>query len=94
MITPQDLCQNPELVNRTRPVVAKPVADGSIVSVYRVDSFSQLAQIAAEVHSGDGELLVEPFLPGRELTVAVVGDQVLPVVEIELTTPVFDYTAK
>ncbi|MFI1255453.1 D-alanine--D-alanine ligase [Streptomyces netropsis] len=76
------------------PVVAKPVADGSSVSVYRVDSPSQLAQVAAEVHSGDVELLVEPFLPGREFTVAVVGDQVLPVIEIELTTPMFDYTAK
>ncbi|MDC7336257.1 hypothetical protein PQR15_06725 [Streptomyces lydicus] len=76
------------------PVVAKPVADGSSVSVHRVDSLSQLAQVAAEVRSGEGELLVEPFLPGREFTVAVVGDQVLPVVEIELTTPVFDYAAK
>ncbi|MBP2400641.1 D-alanine--D-alanine ligase family protein [Streptomyces syringium] len=76
------------------PVVAKPVADGSSVSVHRVDSLSQLAQVAAEVHSGDAELLVEPFLPGREFTVAVVGGQVLPVVEIELTTPMFDYTAK
>ncbi|MEU9122254.1 D-alanine--D-alanine ligase [Streptomyces sp. NPDC048506] len=76
------------------PVVAKPVADGSSVSVHRVDSLSQLARVAAEVHSGEGELLVEPFLPGREFTVAVVGDQALPVVEIELTTPVFDYTAK
>ncbi|MFC9229871.1 D-alanine--D-alanine ligase [Streptomyces decoyicus] len=76
------------------PVVAKPAADGSSVSVYRVDSLSQLAQAAAEVRSGGVELLVEPFLPGREFTVAVVGDQALPVVEIELTTPVFDYAAK
>lgn len=76
------------------PVVAKPVADGSSVSVHRVDSLSQLAQIAAELRSEEVELMVEPFLPGREFTVAVVGDQVLPVIEIELTTPVFDYTAK
>ncbi|MEU0009576.1 D-alanine--D-alanine ligase [Streptomyces sp. NPDC006314] len=76
------------------PVVAKPVADGSSVAVHKVDSFPRLVQVAAEVHAGEGELLVEPFLPGREFTVGVVGDQVLPVVEIELTTPVFDYTAK
>ncbi|MEU5211823.1 D-alanine--D-alanine ligase [Streptomyces sp. NPDC020742] len=76
------------------PVVAKPVADGSSVSVHRVDSLSQLARIAAEVGAGDTELMVEPFLPGREFTVAVVGDQALPVIEIELTTPVFDYAAK
>ncbi|MGI5350508.1 D-alanine--D-alanine ligase family protein [Streptomyces sp. CA-250714] len=76
------------------PVVAKPVADGSSVSVHCVESLSQLEQIAAEVRPSDAELLVEPFLPGREFTVAVVGDQVLPVVEIELTTPVWDYAAK
>ncbi|MER5970613.1 D-alanine--D-alanine ligase [Streptomyces sp. NPDC002055] len=76
------------------PVVAKPVADGSSVAVHRVDSLPELARVAAEVHAGAGELLVEPFLPGREFTVAVVGDRALPVIEIELTTPLFDYAAK
>ncbi|WP_438484433.1 D-alanine--D-alanine ligase family protein [Streptomyces sp. S186] len=75
------------------PVVVKPVADGSSVSVHRVDTLAELAQIGAEGSAGD-ELLVEPFLPGREFTVAVVGSQALPVVEILLTTPLFDYTAK
>ncbi len=76
------------------PVVVKPVAGGSSVSVCRVDSLAQLTQVAAEARSGDGALMVEPFLSGREFTVGVVGGQVLPVVEIELTTAVFDYTAK
>ncbi|MEE4419042.1 D-alanine--D-alanine ligase family protein [Streptomyces bugieae] len=76
------------------PVVVKPVADGSSVSVHYVDSLPQLARIVAETRSGEAELMVEPFLPGREFTVAVVGGQALPVVEIELTTSVFDYTAK
>ncbi|MFD7662690.1 D-alanine--D-alanine ligase [Streptomyces sp. NPDC059788] len=90
-------CEIPQDVRRLAgagPVVAKPVADGSSVSVHRVDSLSQLTQVAAEVHRSGVELLVEPFLPGREFTVAVLGDQALPVVEIELTTPVFDYEAK
>ncbi|SHK70512.1 D-alanine--D-alanine ligase family protein [Streptomyces yunnanensis] len=75
------------------PVVTKPVADGSSVSVHRVASLPHLAQVAADVPA-DEELLVEPFLPGREFTVAVVGSRPLPVVEIELTTPLFDYAAK
>ncbi|WP_331755983.1 D-alanine--D-alanine ligase [Streptomyces sp. NBC_01643] len=89
-----DVPEGVERLVAAGPVVAKPAADGSSVSVYRVDSLSQLAQVASKVHSREVELLVEPFLPGREFTVAVVGDQVLPVVEIELTTPVFDYAAK
>ncbi|MDA5286001.1 D-alanine--D-alanine ligase [Streptomyces sp. Isolate_45] len=87
----------PEEVRRlvaAGPVVAKPVADGSSVSVHLVDSLAELALVAAGTGPDGVELLVEPFLPGREFTVAVVGDQVLPVVEIELTTPLFDYTAK
>ncbi|MFG3117771.1 D-alanine--D-alanine ligase [Streptomyces sp. NPDC048197] len=76
------------------PVVVKPVADGSSVSVHYVDSLPQLARVAARTRSGEAELIVEPFLSGREFTVAVVGGEVLPVVEIELTTSVFDYTAK
>ncbi|GAA2072797.1 D-alanine--D-alanine ligase [Streptomyces albiaxialis] len=76
------------------PVVAKPVADGSSVAVHRVDSLPLLERVAAEAHASGGELMVEPFLPGREFTVAVLGDEALPVVEIELTTPLFDYTAK
>ncbi|MGK5543144.1 D-alanine--D-alanine ligase family protein [Streptomyces sp. URMC 127] len=82
------------------PVVVKPVADGSSVSVHRADSLAELtrlvrpAQTVAGEQARDDELMVEPFLPGREFTVAVVGDQALPVVEIELTTPLFDYTAK
>ncbi|GAA0396778.1 D-alanine--D-alanine ligase [Streptomyces luteireticuli] len=85
----------PEEVKRlvaAGPVVTKPVADGSSVSVHRVESLSRLAEVARA--SEGAELLVEPFLPGREFAVAVVGDRVLPVIEIELTTPLFDYTAK
>ncbi|WP_427890068.1 D-alanine--D-alanine ligase family protein [Kribbella sp. GL6] len=68
------------------PVVVKPVADGSSVAVRKVDSLEELR--------ADGEVLVEPFLSGREFTVAVIGATTLPVVEIELTTAVFDYEAK
>ncbi|WP_350274086.1 hypothetical protein [Kribbella sp. HUAS MG21] len=68
------------------PVVVKPVAEGSSVAVRKVDSLDEVR--------GDGEVLVEPFLGGREFTVAVIGTTTLPVVEIELTTAVFDYEAK
>ncbi len=53
------------------PVVVKPVADGSSVSVHYVDSRPQLAQVTAETHSGEAELIVEPFLSGREFTLGV-----------------------
>ncbi|GAA2994794.1 D-alanine--D-alanine ligase [Kitasatospora albolonga] len=76
------------------PVVVKPAADGSSVSVHRVGTEEELERAAADVAERGLEFLVEPFLPGREFTVAVVGGRALPVVEIELTTPLFDYAAK
>nr|BAD60786.1 D-alanyl-D-alanine ligase [Streptomyces lavendulae subsp. lavendulae] len=76
------------------PVVAKPVADGSSVSVHRADSLAELERLAPQMRADGGDLLVEPFLSGREFTVGVVGGQVLPVIEIELSTPLFDYAAK
>lgn len=71
------------------PVVVKPIADGSSVDVRQVRTREELAAITPRT-----DLLVEPFLPGREFTVGVVGDQVLPVVEIELSTAIFDYETK
>ncbi|NIK57438.1 ATP-grasp domain-containing protein [Kribbella shirazensis] len=68
------------------PVVVKPVAEGSSVAVRKVDSLDEVR--------ADDEVLVEPFLSGREFTVAVIGMTTLPVVEIELTTALFDYEAK
>jgi D-alanine-D-alanine ligase len=70
------------------PVVVKPVADGSSVAVRKVDTLDAVRAAA------ESEVLIEPFLGGREFTVAVLGGTTLPVVEIELTTAVFDYQAK
>ncbi|MFG1912709.1 hypothetical protein [Kribbella sp. NPDC048928] len=68
------------------PVVVKPVAEGSSVAV-------RLAHSIEDV-TADSPVLIEPFLSGREFTVAVIGGSPLPVTEIELTTPLFDYEAK
>jgi D-alanine-D-alanine ligase len=73
------------------PVVVKPAAGGSSVSISLVSSAAELLAAAA---SASGELLIEPYLPGREFTVGVLGDEVLPVIEIELSGPLFDYRAK
>ena len=71
------------------PVVVKAPRDGSSVGVYRVDSFAQWAdavrgatRVDREKFGGEGEALVEAFIPGREMTVGVLGGEPLPVVEI------------
>lgn len=71
------------------PVVVKAPRDGSSVGVYRVTEFAQwrdavrkAVAIDREKFGGDGEALVEAFIPGRETTVGILGRVALPVVEI------------
>lgn len=73
------------------PVVVKPLMGGSSVDVALAHTAEELRRLV-ETHAE--ELLIEPYLPGREFTVGVVGDQALPVVEIVLTGPLFDYRSK
>ena len=76
------------------PVVVKPVRQGSSVGVSRVFREADWAA-ALELALGlDVVALVEEFIPGRELTVGVVGGTVLPVIEILAPDGNFDYHAK
>ena len=76
------------------PVVVKPVRQGSSIGVHiGADESRWLASYSdALVHGG--EVLVESFIEGSELTVGLVGDQVLPVLEIRAPKGFYDYQAK
>jgi D-alanine-D-alanine ligase len=81
-----------------RPYVLKPVNEGSSVGVAIVtDDGNYGSPIGREV---DGpwrhfeQLLAEPFIRGRELTVAVVGDEPLCVTELKPVAGFYDYDAK
>ena len=75
------------------PVVIKPINNGSTIGVVFVDeSTSEIPML--EVWENETALLVESYIPGRELTVGVLGDRSLAVTEIVLSTPIFDYHAK
>ncbi len=64
------------------PVVVKPPAEGSSVGVAFADSAETLAESMAAAFEHGDEILVEAFIPGRELTVGILDERVLPVVEI------------
>ena len=76
------------------PVVVKPVRQGSSVGVSRVFHEAEWPAALAAALGYDEIALVEEFIPGRELTVGVVGDVVLPVMEIVAPDGFFDYRAK
>ena len=65
------------------PYVVKPVADGSSVGIFIVqDNGSNLLSKIAAPGAPDDELMVEKYVPGRELTCAVMGNKALDVIEI------------
>jgi D-alanine-D-alanine ligase len=81
-----------------RPYVLKPVNEGSSVGVAIVTADGNYGEpIGRDVpgpwHEFD-ELLAEPFIRGRELTVAVLGDQALAVTELKPKAGFYDYAAK
>ena len=78
------------------PYVVKPVNEGSSVGVFIIrkgDNRPPEALGTAEWHLSS-EMMVEEFVPGRELTVAVLGGKALAVTEITTKLAFYDYEAK
>jgi D-alanine-D-alanine ligase len=73
------------------PLIVKPVAEGSTVGLTLLKDPSHLE--AALRHAGP-EPLCERFIAGRELSVGVLGDRVLPPVEIVPQHEIYDYECK
>jgi D-alanine-D-alanine ligase len=80
----------------TPPYVVKPIAEGSSVGVYIVTE--EHPNPPQELYRDDwpfGEtVMLERYIPGKELTCAVLGDRALDVIEIVPATRFYDYEAK
>jgi D-alanine-D-alanine ligase len=79
-----------------QPYVIKPVAEGSSVGVFivREDHEHPPQELTRPDWSFGERVLVEPYIPGKELTCAVMGDTALGVIEIVAATKFYDYEAK
>jgi D-alanine-D-alanine ligase len=78
------------------PYVIKPVAEGSSVGVFivREDHKHPPQELTRSDWSFGDLVLVEPYIPGKELTCAVMGDKALGVIEIVPAAKFYDYEAK
>lgn len=76
------------------PVVVKPSKQGSTVGLSVVDDEAGLDPAIAEAARHDDEVMLETFVPGRELTVGILGDTPLAVGEIIPQHALFDYECK
>jgi D-alanine-D-alanine ligase len=93
--TPEgQLVRRLEEITLPLPVFIKPNAQGSSVGTHPATTPQELAAALADALKFDTAVLVERFIRGRELTVGVLGDKVLPIVEIHPLDGFYDYTNK
>jgi D-alanine-D-alanine ligase len=78
------------------PYVVKPISDGSSFGVFvvKADQSHPPQEIMGDDWIGGEEVMVERYIPGRELTCAVLGDVALGVTEIVTDLSFYNYEAK
>ena len=76
------------------PVFVKPNREGSSIGVTRVDRAEDLAAAREAAARQDPVVLIEEAIGGRELTAAVLGVEVWPLIRLEPARAFYDYTAK
>jgi D-alanine-D-alanine ligase len=76
------------------PLVVNPVCQGSSVGLRFVESRDSWSTALAEALRHDSRVLVEPRIEGRETTVGILGDEVLPIVEVCPKQGAYDYQNK
>ena len=86
------------LSSLTLPVFVKPNCGGSSVGMSKVNKAEELEEAIKIAFREDSEILIEEFVPGRELTCGVLQSKnqmtVFPVVEVVSKKEFFDYEAK
>lgn len=91
VVTPQEVAAGDVM---DRPYVVKPAHEGSSVGVRIVQAGDNQPPIDLSTWTFGDDVLVEQFIPGHELSVAVMGDEPLAVTEIQPRGGFYDYEAK
>jgi D-alanine-D-alanine ligase len=76
------------------PLFVKPASEGSSVGMSKVRKAADLEEAYALAVNYDPVVIAEKFIDGPELTVAILGERVLPIIRIETPREFYDYEAK
>jgi D-alanine-D-alanine ligase len=76
------------------PLIVKANKQGSTVGLTKVKNPKDFDAAVEKAYQHDDEVMVEQFIPGRELTVPILADEPLPVGEIIIESEIFDYETK
>lgn len=75
-------------------LAVKPAREGSTLGLSRVRDATELPAALEQAFACDDQVLVEPWITGRELTCSMLGDEALPLVHIEPAVDFYDFEAK
>jgi D-alanine-D-alanine ligase len=89
-----EVIRGDQLPNFPLPYVIKAPRQGSTVGIYIIKEEGHVAPALREAAEYDEEFLIEQFIPGRELTVGVLGDLALPIIEIIPNSGFYDFNSK
>ncbi|HEX4638795.1 MAG TPA: D-alanine--D-alanine ligase, partial [Chthoniobacterales bacterium] len=76
------------------PLAVKPARQGSTVGIVIVKDENEVEAALKEAAKFDRKLLIEKFVSGRELTIGILGDQALPIIEIIPKGGFYDFNTK
>lgn len=76
------------------PLMVKPAREGSSIGMRKVTSASELAEAYAFAAQYDSDVIVERWISGSEYTVAILGEQALPVIRLVTDHDFYDFDAK
>ena len=76
------------------PLIVKPTLEGSSLGMARVESIDELKTAYANAKGFAGEVLIEQWISGAEYTVAILGQEALPVIQLKTSHAFYDYSAK
>ena len=83
-----------KLINKSLsfPVVIKPINEGSSVNVFICNKKNLLSRL--KLLKGYNKILIEQFIPGREIQAAIIGKKKLGAIELKPKRKFYDYRAK
>jgi len=76
------------------PLMVKPASEGSSIGMSKVRAAGALDEAYALAANYDRVVIAEKFVEGTELTVGILGEQVLPTIKLETPRDFYDYEAK
>ncbi len=89
-----DVNREADLSSISFPAVLKPSSQGSSIGVHKVENIKEASALMSRVIDYDGKALIEDFIEGLELTVGIVEDKPLAVIEISYSDDIYSYGVK